>query len=279
MSVVSSRALGVVQGLCAGDRNGGPQRMALRIMESLASTREGQSFSSEDVARRYHSWFQGGNNEPERAYDTGAVFSAVMRVFPTPSSRVPRSVESAGVNAGHRVAVLCIAPWLNDAMLIARAARDEAMITHCHTEAVETAAAVALICRHLVYEHRDDAATTPRQRLEDACTATRPLVHSELVTEALSSVDLTTDDLHMGGFAPKVLQTALFFLRTTNTFEDALCNSLQFAGPENYCPELVGSIGGAMYGAAATEPFLQHPHCNSKHLARVREAFTAVAAE
>ena len=45
-----------------------------------------------------------------------------------------------------------------------------------------------------------------------------------------------------------VLLAALYFLDKYPNFEDALQFSLQFAGSANYCPVLVGSIGGARYG-------------------------------
>jgi hypothetical protein len=37
MSSPRSRSVGLLLGLCAGDRNGGPQRMALRVAEAFAT--------------------------------------------------------------------------------------------------------------------------------------------------------------------------------------------------------------------------------------------------
>ena len=64
-----------------------------------------------------------------------------------------------------------------------------------------------------------------------------------------------------GGFAPDVLGAALFFVRTSSSFADALERSIAFAGPSNYCPILVGSIGGARWGAAAV-PKEAVDHCS-----------------
>ena len=58
------RALGVLPGLAAGDQNGGPIRMALRLAESLAERR---GFDPDDVMRRYMEWYREG------AFDTGPV--------------------------------------------------------------------------------------------------------------------------------------------------------------------------------------------------------------
>ena len=38
MGAESARCVGLLLGLCAGDRNGGPQRMALRVAEAFAET-------------------------------------------------------------------------------------------------------------------------------------------------------------------------------------------------------------------------------------------------
>ena len=54
-----------------------------------------------------------------------------------------------------------------------------------------------------------------------------------------------------GGFAPDVLRAALHFVGTSGYFAEALERSLVFAGPANYCPVLVGAIGGARWGASA----------------------------
>ncbi len=69
---------------------------------------------------------------------------------------------------------------------------------------------------------------------------------------------LTIDDLSDGGYAPDVLVAALWFLMKNLTFEDALKQSKEFAGVANYCPVLVGSIGGAMYGYNEIRPYTKN---------------------
>lgn len=69
MLSVCERVEGVLLGLAAGDRNGGPVRMALRLAESL---RDQSGFDPEDVGRRYLSWWRAG------AFDTGPVTALVL---------------------------------------------------------------------------------------------------------------------------------------------------------------------------------------------------------
>ncbi len=57
-----------------------------------------------------------------------------------------------------------------------------------------------------------------------------------------------------GGFAPDVLRAAAFIVGTSACFGEALGRSLAFAGLANYCPVLVGAVGGARWGASTVPP-------------------------
>lgn len=50
------------------------------------------------------------------------------------------------------------------------------------------------------------------------------------------------------GFAPGALASALWFVDQAGAFDEALHAALAFAGPDNYCPVLVGAIAGARWG-------------------------------
>ena len=62
-----------------------------------------------------------------------------------------------------------------------------------------------------------------------------------------------------GGFAPEVLRAAVYFVGSSSSSSEALGRSVVFAGPANYCPVLVGAIGGARWGRSAIPaPALAH---------------------
>jgi ADP-ribosylglycohydrolase len=84
----------------------------------------------------------------------------------------------------------------------------------------------------------------------------------------------TSEALSRGGFAPAVLQAAIYFVQTEACFSDALDAAIAYAGPANYCPVLVGAIGGARWGAASI-PVRQLQHCVV--LAQVRQSALALA--
>jgi hypothetical protein len=82
-----------------------------------------------------------------------------------------------------------------------------------------------------------------------------------------------------GGFSPEVLKATAHFVSGAiddagaGTFEGALRPALQFAGPPNYCPVLVGALAGAHFGASAI-PASALGHCRPG----VRERCAAAAA-
>eukprot|EP00435_Cladocopium_sp_Y103_P021007 s1824_g5.t1 len=147
--------------------------------------------------------------------------------------------QSAGVNPAHRSVVLAMQPGIDLASLAA-AAVAEARLTHRHGEALATAAAVALLARQVL----------TGEGISAACRGCLPYLHDFDAPEtsrvlrrfsAWNEADDPPQPTHREGFSPLVLESAL-------SFEDALHDSLEFAGPDNFCPVLVGSLGGALFG-------------------------------
>lgn len=239
MKTFQDRVAGVLTGLAAGDRNGGPIQMAVRLAESLLEQR---AFDRVDIAGRYLSWWRDG------AFDTGPVTAGVLQLadqgidFDEAAARVDRDLtgQTAGCNPAHRCASLGIAPFLDDAE-IGEAALLEASLTHQHPLAGDTAAAIALLCRLLIRgtEWKMALLRAGEGRLEE--------VRLALAGEILPG---------RSGYSPVVLGTAIYFLGTSLTLADALARSIAYAGPANYCPVLVGSIGGARWGMSAVPEML-----------------------
>src|SRR6516162_618561 len=69
---IRDRVRGILLGLAAGDRNGGPIRMAVRLAESLAERRR---FDPEAILARYLKWWRDG------AFDTGPTTAAVLSLI------------------------------------------------------------------------------------------------------------------------------------------------------------------------------------------------------
>ncbi len=239
MEPQADRVAGVLLGLAAGDRNGGPIELALRLAESLADL---GAFDAHDIFGRYLAW------HAEGAFDTGPVTGRVLELAAGGLSadaaawQVDRELagRTAGCNAAHRVAPLAMAAFLPDSEL-EKLATVEACLTHRHPLAGDAAAAVAVLCRALIrgLPWPEALARAAEGRLPETAAALDPEARSPLST---------------GGFAPETLRAAVHFVAGGEGFAPALEASLHFAGPANYCPVLVGALGGARWGAGAIPP-------------------------
>lgn len=261
MDAVIDRAEGLLRGLAAGDRNGGPIQMATRLAESLIETGK---VDIPDIGSRYMDWWRNG------AFDTGPTAASVFALvesgesFANAAEQVHRQSNglTAGCNPAHRSAPLALLPGASNVQ-VEQAARQEAALTHLHPLSGDVAVAVVLLCRELIQgtSWNDALGIAQIGRLSE--------------TQAAMVPSKSSNGLNTGGFAPDVLAAAIYFVERGDNFDDALDASLTFAGPENYCPILVGSIGGARWGAKSiSERMLKH----CEILPRVRKAAESLAA-
>jgi ADP-ribosylglycohydrolase/DNA-binding cell septation regulator SpoVG len=253
---VRDRVRGVLLGLAAGDRIGGPTAMALRVAESLVAC---GLFDSVDLFARYLKWWRSG------AFDSGPTAARVFALVESGVSpeEAPARVHgqllgmTAGCNPAHRVAPLAMCKTLGDAELEG-ASRAEARLTHYHSLTGDVSATIVRLCRLLI------CGTPWRSALAIAAIGRFP--------ETRTAFDLqATTPFSSGGFAPETLRAAIHFLDEERSFRAAFVDSLEFAGPANCCPVLVGSIGGARWGAS------QVKHVSSVHSPAVVDRLHAAA--
>jgi ADP-ribosylglycohydrolase len=232
---VRDRCRGVLLGLASGDRNGGPVRMAVRLAESLL---ELGCFDPADIVARYLRWWREG------AFDTGPVSGRALELLaagmtaPAASAQAHREFggRTAGCNPAHRSPPLAMLASLADDDLPG-CATTEARLTHHDPLAGDVAAAVGVLCRSLIRGTDWESALQRSAEGRQAQTG-----------EALSSGRKGPGT--SGGFAPEVLRAAVYFVGSSSGFPEALGRSVAFAGPANYCPVLVGALGGARWGSS-----------------------------
>lgn len=153
-----------------------------------------------------------------------------------------RRRASAGVSPAHRNSIYAAVRRLSLQQLVDSCVA-ETRLTHHHPEAVATSVATALLCRFLI--EGVSLQQSAREALpwlpEDAPDTLR-------VMRVASEGRFDAAPTHRDGYSPLALESALHFVGNYRTFTGALLQSIQFAGPDNYCPVLVGALGGAMYG-------------------------------
>lgn len=242
MSTLESRITGALIGLAAGDRIGGPVRMALQLAKSLVTR---QSFDPEDVLLRYLMWWR------KEGFDTGAVaasvFTMVAQGVPYQEAVLRVHDRSGGMTAGcnpvHRSVPLAMAGFLTDTVL-PDTAQEEAALTHHDPLAGQAAGWSVKLCRELM-NGADWTATIKNMPYE---------IHK--IPE-----DAETR-LKSGGFAPDVLYAAVYFVNQQVDFAAALNASIEFAGAANFCPVLTGALAGARWGRDRI-PDSALKHCSS----------------
>ena len=283
------QVLGLLLGLAAGDRNGGPIQMSLALGESI---HHNQSYDPVHVFHSYLTWWKQGSGVD--AWDTGplaaqifAKASALKKKTPESLLQISHSIDqtkngmTAGVNALHRISIMAaLFPCRSDAELAALAWH-ESSLTHFNPISQHACAVVVVLCRKLMKANAAAAAATTTTnatyfsilkevvQISDSSLAPPSLsdANSSRTTNVLrDAVNIQTQaaiqlsQLKRGGFCLDALQAAFYFVGKYDTFKDALDHALQFAGSDNYCAVLVGAIGGARWGAAHIVPE-QLTHC------------------
>jgi ADP-ribosylglycohydrolase len=275
MDTCQDRVAGLLVGLAAGDENGGPTEMALRLAQSLLSCGR---YDPDDVFERYLEWHRQGS------YDTGTVAGQVfdLAVAGLPAEAAARQVDlglggmTAGCNPAHRASVLAMASWLSTDELV-KAATRETGLTHHHPIAADAAVAMTLVCHdHIMGRdwregdtHR--IAATLHGEVAAALNAAR-VDHAP----PPAGIAESTAHLHRGGYSPGTLRAGLYFAQGATNPADALAAAKRFAGPANYCPVLTGALLGAAFGAGALDDALLKHH-PPRHIAEIKAAAWGLA--
>eukprot|EP01100_Stratorugosa_tubuloviscum_P013372 TRINITY_DN665_c0_g1_i1.p1 TRINITY_DN665_c0_g1~~TRINITY_DN665_c0_g1_i1.p1 ORF type:complete len:290 (-),score=154.10 TRINITY_DN665_c0_g1_i1:21-890(-) len=261
---------GILIGLAASDRNGGPIRMCLLLYESLNSL---QQFNSNDIFNRYYNWWIKGG------FDTGTTIERLFNCI-----RKGESIENArkqlkttyghlaGCNPAHRCAPIAMFEFIRDDQ-IELFAMEEANLTHPNDLSADVSAAVAILCRSLIKgqsweQSLINAAINRKSETIEALNISQKLQlynrSSSSSSSSSFSLSFVFSQLNNNGFAPKVLEAAIYFIQINSNFNDALEQSLQFAGNANFCPVLVGAIGGAKWGLSSINLELLKHRTNCK---------------
>ena len=208
-------------GFQRGDKNGGPTELAKILSNSLEAC---NGFNQSDLVKRYYHWW---NTD---AFDTGPTFAMVFQKVSQGISIEDASIQvhkqlngmTAGCGPAHRIAPLAGFKDIPTNQLI-DFARQEAKITHYHPDAGNCSAVMVLLCRYLIEGHSwNDSKNLVSQNEEMKSTW----------------INIQNANLNAGGYVLDVMHSAVHFLNV----EDALEKSLEFAGPSNYCPVIVGII-------------------------------------
>ena len=211
----------ILKGYTKGDKNGGPTQLAKILSNSLTKS---NGFNKKDLISRYQNWW---NTD---AFDTGPIFAMVFQRV-SEGINIENAVlevhkelngETAGCGPVHRIAPLAAFSKMSENSLI-DCARQEARITHYHIDAGNCSAIMVLLCRYLLDGFSWEVSKELVSKNKELKYTWEKVINAKL---------------NKGGYVLDVMHSALYFLNNDNS----LHKSLDFAGPANYCPVIVGVI-------------------------------------
>jgi len=209
----------ILQGISDGDTIGGPFAMASLVAKTLASN----SCDLDALDKAYRGYYDSGS------FDSGPTFEKVHELMANGHTRNDAVREThklfkgstAGCNPMHRFMVVAGMDDLPYDHLDSLARRDAGLTHHDATAGLCSSILVRILRQCLSGEKLTDAAGA--------------------VSSELSSNEKKVLNTPMGnsGYGPEVLVSAI---ELAGNGKSGLARSIEFAGPNNYCPPITGAL-------------------------------------
>jgi len=222
--------------------------MALALAESLLKT---ERLDPEDVAQRFVVWYR--TNPADIGMHTRQVLARVARGEGW--ARAAHAVQggnpqSAGNGSVMRCWPVALADWRDLGRLL-EDSRQQSQVTHMHQDCQDACAFVnAAIVRLMHGETPVDAVALA---LADA------QVPAELRQIIEAAPRRRQEELVNSGWVRHTLESAVWGLLTTDSFEEALVQVANLGNDADTAASVVGALAGAAYGLAAIPQRWQEP--------------------
>ena len=218
--------------------------MALALAESLLIT---HPLDPNDLAGRFVAWFQ--SNPPDIGIHTSHVLRSIARG--TPWREAAQNVQRANPDSASNGSLMrcwpvAIACWDNSAYLVAES-RLQSEITHLNQDCVDACVFTNLLLHKIVHGRRNLA---PDAILRQSITAALAQVNfdPDFRTEIELAPVRLREDLPNTGWVRHTLESALWAVLTTQSFEEALVQAVNLGNDADTTGAVAGAIAGALYG-------------------------------
>ncbi len=214
--------------------------MALALAESLLAH---TPLDPVDLAGRFVAWYRAGPADVGR--QTRLVLRRISRGEPWDAAAAAVQAEnpwSAGNGSVMRCWPAALAHWDDLAGLLA-ASRRQSEVTHPHDECVAGCAFLNAAIYHLL------RGVAPREAVAQACDdAGLPAVLRQIIEAAPAK---GRGDLPNTGWVRHTLESAVWGLLTTGSFEEAVVQVVNLGDDADTAGAVVGALAGAAYGLDA----------------------------
>lgn len=221
--------------------------MALALAESLLAR---TPLDGADLMQRFVHWYHG--NPPDIGIHTSRVLSLAAEGTPWQEAAKLAQQQSPGIASNGslmRCWPISVAYWDNPDLLRSEA-RLQSEITHLHPDCVDACLFLNMLLQQLVNREGDlpsadifKADITQVINSADFSEEIRALVEQAPVSRR--------ESLPNTGYVRHTLESALWAVSTTNSFEDALIQAVNLGDDADTTGSVAGAIAGALYGATA----------------------------
>ncbi|MEN4013038.1 MAG: ADP-ribosylglycohydrolase family protein [Chloroflexota bacterium] len=224
--------------------------MALALSESLLHNFR---LDGDDLVQRFAAWYR--SNPPDVGIHTANVLQRVSRGEPW--QQVVKEVQLAHPhNAGNGSLMRCYpvaaACW-NDLDALVEQSCLQSQVTHPHEDCQAACVFVNAMIFHLIH------ASPPRQAYQQALDQSQPGHGQTELPEGLRTAVLLAprrkrEELRNTGWVRHTLESAVWGLLTTDSFEDALVQVINLGADTDTTGAVTGALAGAAYGLKAIPP-------------------------
>ena len=214
--------------------------MALALAESLLAK---LPLDGDDLARRFVGWYQ--TNPPDIGLHTASVLGRIAAGQPWQQAAEEaqrRNPQSASNGSLMRCWPAALALW-NDPVRLAETSALQSRVTHMHAECVAGCVFMDHMIARLAVGH------SPRQALQAALREVDlPVGLRRTIEDAPGS---GRESLANSGWVRHTLQSAVWGLLTTDSFEEAVVQVANLGNDADTAASVAGALAGAAYGLEA----------------------------
>lgn len=217
--------------------------MALALAQSLLAHRP---LDGADLAQRFLSWYS--THPPDVGIHISRVLGQVARDVPwETASRAAwqANPDNAGNGSLMRSWPVALANWQSPSRLVADSIL-QSQVTHFHPECIAASILVNSMIVSLI------AGQAPADALQTALDCSNP--PSGLRQVALAAPGKQRAALSNSGWVRHTLESALWGLFTTASFEDALVQVANLGSDADTAASVMGALAGARYGLSGIPP-------------------------
>jgi ADP-ribosyl-[dinitrogen reductase] hydrolase len=217
--------------------------MALCLAESLLLT---SPLDEHDLAGRFTTWLR--SHPSDVGIHTARVLNEIISgedVFLAAQKVQSEDPDSAGNGSLMRAWPIAIARYKKESLLISET-NLQSVLTHTHPDAVQGTLFFNLLLYHILQAGSDSPQAVIRLAIQQS--ADKVLLDPDFAMKLNLSPMRLPRDLKNTGWIQHTLESALWAIQTTLSFEEALVKAVNLGYDADTTGAVTGAIAGALYG-------------------------------